>query len=81
LVKGSTSDEGGILQLGPGSAARPNPCTPREGADLCPAQLQLLFGATVATARASCLPDFTAQGWGRGELISDYSHQVASLPP
>lgn len=62
------------------SCVLPNSYTSREGADLCPALLQLLFGAAVVIAKANPLPDCRAQGQGKGGQTSDGIHQVVSLP-
>lgn len=61
------------------SCVLPNSYTSREGADLCPALLQLFFGAAVVIAKASSLPDCRAQGQGKGGQISDGIHQVVYL--
>lgn len=65
-LRGSASDEGGILYLRLCLVALPNPCSPREGADLCPAQLQLFFGAAVAIGKGQLPPRLHSLGAGEG---------------
>lgn len=62
------------------SCVLPNSYNSREGGDLCPALLQLLFGAAVVIAKASSLPDCKVLGQGMGEQTSDGIHQVVFLP-